>query len=110
MTTTSRPSYGSHVPGHAQAPLPLPGQTQQSNYDYRYEFSETRKVLEEFFKAENEFPDSPPTVTSSQTRNSYTDSIHPGKQYRGHHVSAHVPPETDLDYSLTRLEVSIDKR
>ena len=27
-----------------------------ASYDYRYEFSETRKVLEEFFKAENEFP------------------------------------------------------
>ena len=48
-----------------------------ASYDYRYEFSETRKVLEEFFKAENEFP-----------------------------ASAEPEPRPDLDYSLTRLTSS----
>jgi len=64
-------------------------------YDYRYEFSETRKVLEEFFKAENEYP-----TTSSHTRangsaphESY-NSIHTGK-YRSSQID-------DLDYSLKR--------
>ena len=119
MTTTSssRPSYHSHpaptqLPGHtgqspalAPAPASLPGQ--QSSFDYRYEFSETRKVLEEFFKAENEFPASS-TVPSSQTRNSYTDTIHTvNMQHYTHGPQgiSHVEPETDLDYSLTRLEV-----
>ena len=65
-----RAVVGPRVSGLAYPPV-----TQQESYDYRYEFSETRKVLEEFFKAENEFP------ASSQER-------------RG---------EVDLDYSLTRL-------
>ena len=52
---------------------PSVNQEPDGGYDYRYEFSETRKVLEEFFKAENEFP-------------------------------AGVPAQSDLDYSLTRLD------
>ena len=65
MTTTSRPAY---APG---------------TYDYRYEFSETRKVLEEFFKAEQEFPVS---AVSAVTSSAGQDT-------------------GDLAYSLTRIEV-----
>ena len=108
MTTTSR--QGQSHSGH-------PG---QNSYDYRYEFSETRKVLEEFFKAENEFPAS----SQHQSATVYNDSIHTVNQFRpSNHVqsqdtrvnslvqsqetrvNSHVQhPETDLDYSLTRLE------
>lgn len=111
MTTTSRPQYLSHT--GAPAPAPTSG---TGTYDYRYEFSETRKVLEEFFKAENEFPAASSGVSpGSQARASYTDSssIHPDRKHqqpRGNtcHVSDTnpVPPQDmDLDYSLTRLEV-----
>ena len=111
MTTTSRPQYLSHTGAPAPAPTSGPG-----TYDYRYEFSETRKVLEEFFKAENEFPAQPSSGVSpgSQTRASYTDSsIHPDRKHQPR-VTCHVsdtnpvpPPDMDLDYSLTRLEVNI---
>ena len=103
MATTSRTSY------HNSAPAPIPGQSPtmtpggQTGFDYRYEFSETRKVLEEFFKAENEFPE----ASTDQNRTSYTDSIHTGNQFprsMAGHVSQ-VPQDVDLDYSLTRLEV-----
>ena len=107
MTTTSRPQYLSHT--GAQTPATASG---TGTYDYRYEFSETRKVLEEFFKAENEFPATSSGVSpSSQARASYTDSsIHPDRKHvpRVVHVSdTHPvpPPDMDLDYSLTRLEV-----
>ena len=108
MTTTSRPQYLSHT--GAQTPAPASG---SGTYDYRYEFSETRKVLEEFFKAENEFPAASSGVGSSpgsQARASYTDSsIHPDRTHsRVVHVSDSQPvppPAMDLDYSLTRLEV-----
>ena len=113
MTTTSRPQYLSHTGAPAPAPTSGPG-----TYDYRYEFSETRKVLEEFFKAENEFPAQPSSGVSpgSQTRASYTDSsIHPDRKHQPR-VTCHVsdtnpvpPPDMDLDYSLTRLEVNIVK-
>ena len=73
MTTTSRPAY---APG---------------TYDYRYEFSETRKVLEEFFKAEQEFP-----VTSSAGH--YGSPSQPSQQLPGQDTG-------DLAYSLTRIEV-----
>ena len=65
----------------------LPPGSQDPGYDYRYEFSETRycpsihhpcpeqslfrKVLEEFFKAENEFPAGPSQQQTQQ-------SIHTG--------------------------------
>lgn len=109
MTTTSRPQYLSHT--GAQTPAPASG---SGTYDYRYEFSETRKVLEEFFKAENEFPATSSGVSSSpssQARASYTDSsIHPDRKHQSRvvHVSDTQPvppPAMDLDYSLTRLEV-----
>ena len=79
MTTTSRPAY---APG---------------TYDYRYEFSETRKVLEEFFKAEQEFPVSPvSSVTSSAGH--YGSPSQPSQQLPGQDTG-------DLAYSLTRIEV-----
>ena len=78
------------------------GGPQQNSYDYRYEFSETRKVLEEFFKAENEFPaSSMPQTTSPGTFTN--ESIYSAPQ-RQNHVTQQVPAETDLEYSLTRLE------
>ena len=112
MTTTSR--QGQSHSGH-------PG---QNSYDYRYEFSETRKVLEEFFKAENEFPASVSSSSQHQSAAVYNDSIHTVNQFRpSNHVQSLEPrvnshvqsqetrvnshvqhPETDLDYSLTRLE------
>ena len=58
---------------------PPVSQPDAESYDYRYEFSETRKVLEEFFKAENEFP-----ASSSLEQRGETGG--------------------DLDYSLTRLQ------
>lgn len=67
-----RAVVGPRVSGLAYPPV-----SQEESYDYRYEFSETRKVLEEFFKAENEFP------ASSQERRGESGG--------------------DLDYSLTRL-------
>lgn len=81
----------------SMANLPSAGRTfpPDQGYDYRYEFSETRKVLEEFFKAENEFP-----TTSSQTQANGSapheshNSIHTGK-YRSSQID-------DLDYSLKR--------
>ena len=76
MTTTSRPAY---APG---------------TYDYRYEFSETRKVLEEFFKAEQEFPVS--AVASSAGH--YGSPSQPTQQLPGQDTA-------DLAYSLTRIEV-----
>ena len=109
MTTTSRPQYLSHT--GAQTPAPASG---SGTYDYRYEFSETRKVLEEFFKAENEFPAASSGVSpGSQARPSYTDtSIHPDRKHQPRGPTCHVsdtipvpPPDMDLDYSLTRLEV-----
>ena len=57
------------------ASLSYPAVSEPASYDYRYEFSETRKVLEEFFKAENEFP-----------------------------ASTEPQPRPDLEYSLTRLQ------
>ena len=65
------------APSTARAPGTFPGTVNQQSagFDYRYEFSETRKVLEEFFKAENEFP-----------------------------AGGGEPDPTDLEYSLTRLD------
>ena len=58
------------------------------SYDYRYEFSETRKVLEEFFKAENEFPASTqPDLDYSLTR------LESGSSYVGQRLA---DPELDL--------------
>jgi len=77
----------------------IPPGSQDQSYDYRYEFSETRKVLEEFFKAENEFPasSSPPMGLQQggpglQPQN--PQSIH----------TAYRTPQgaNDLDYSLKR--------
>jgi len=81
----------------SMANLPSAGRTftADQGYDYRYEFSETRKVLEEFFKAENEYP-----TTSNKTRSNggntheSHNSIHTGK-YRNSQID-------DLDYSLKR--------
>ena len=68
--------------GQRVSSLGYPPVTDQSaGYDYRYEFSETRKVLEEFFKAENEFP------ASSSLE-----------------ISQELSSGQDLDYSLTRLQ------
>lgn len=111
MTTTSRAQYHSH-PG-APAPAPTSG---TGSYDYRYEFSETRKVLEEFFKAESEFPAASSGVSpgqGGQPRINYTDNIHPERKHptRVTHVSdTHTVPPPDLEYSLTRLEVHVITR
>jgi len=65
-------------------------------YDYRYEFSETRKVLEEFFKAENEYPVAPSTARANGSGGHEShNNIHTGK-YRTSQV------EPDLEYSLKR--------
>ena len=70
--------------------------------------------MEEFFKAENEFPAASSGVSpGSQARSSYTDtSIHPDRKHQPRGPTCHVsdtipvpPPDMDLDYSLTRLEV-----
>ena len=79
MTTTSRPAY---APG---------------TYDYRYEFSETRKVLEEFFKAEQEFPVSAVSAVTSSAGH-YGSPSQPSQQLPGQDTG-------DLAYSLTRIEV-----
>ena len=66
---------------------PYPGLSQQpGGYDYRYEFSETRKVLEEFFKAENEFP-AQPDLDYSLTR------LDSGSSYVGQRLA---DPDLDL--------------
>ena len=79
MTTTSRPAY---APG---------------TYDYRYEFSETRKVLEEFFKAEQEFPVTAVSPVTSSAGH-YGSPSQPSQQLPGQDTG-------DLAYSLTRIEV-----
>lgn len=68
----------------------LPPVVPDNSYDYRYEFSETRKVLEEFFKAETEYPVKAPAVTASGS-----PSIHSVPVSSTEFVE-------DLDYSLKR--------
>jgi len=68
----------------------LPPVVPDNSYDYRYEFSETRKVLEEFFKAETEFPVKTPAVSSGGS-----PSIHSVPVAGTEFVE-------DLDYSLKR--------
>jgi hypothetical protein len=41
----------------------------------RYEFSETRKVLEEFFKAEEEFPLGSTAASVDSTQNSFRGQL-----------------------------------
>ena len=77
---------------------PYPGLSQQpGGYDYRYEFSETRKVLEEFFKAEQEFPVSAVSAVTSSAGH-YGSPSQPSQQLPGQDTG-------DLAYSLTRIEV-----
>ena len=79
--------------GQRVSSLGYPPVTDQSaGYDYRYEFSETRKVLEEFFKAENEFPASS-SLEISQELSSGQDLDY-----------SLTSSGQDLDYSLTRLQ------
>lgn len=94
MAATSR---AAQLQSHQGAP-------QQNSYDYRYEFSETRKVLEEFFKAENEFPAS--SMPSASSPGAYTSESIYSAPPRQNHVSQQATSlmESDLDYSLTRLE------
>merc|ERR1719397_1842418 len=90
----------------------IPAGTQDQSYDYRYEFSETRKVLEEFFKAENEFPasSSPPMGLSSPPLGLSNPPMGlqpsppgpPHTQQSIHTAYRSSQGGADLDYSLKR--------
>ena len=65
----------------------------KSDYDFRYEFSETRKVLDEFFnKAEAEYP---PSEASSSVKNEPGSKATPQAGNQGDSFS-------DLNYTLRR--------
>merc|ERR1719397_1285203 len=83
----------------------IPAGTQDQSYDYRYEFSETRKVLEEFFKAENEFPasSSPPLGLSNPPMGLQTSPTAPPHTQQSIHTAYRSSQGgADLDYSLKR--------
>merc|ERR1719400_2522420 len=77
----------------------IPPGSQDQSYDYRYEFSETRKVLEEFFKAENEFPASSSPPMGLQQGGPGLQPHNP----QSIHTAYRTPQgANDLDYSLKR--------
>ena len=99
---------GSNVNKPTSPSSTVPSKITKSDFDFRYEFSETRKVLDEFFnKAENEFPDHTNTDLSI-TKCNETELINVVHDTRDHGVNAaqeegRTSEFNDLNYTLRRF-------
>ena len=68
--------------------MPIPLLNQKSDFDFRYEFSETRKVLDEFFnKAENEFPSETSNANSHIIKSNEAELMNLGSDRPNHVIS-----------------------
>ena len=91
--------------------MPIPLLNQKSDFDFRYEFSETRKVLDEFFnKAENEFPSETSNANSHIIKSNEAELMNLGSDRPNHvisepyNVNERTPGEfNDLNYTLRRF-------
>ena len=93
------------------ASMPISALNQKSDFDFRYEFSETRKVLDEFFnKAENEFPSEMSNANSHIIKSNEAELMNLGSDRPNHvisepcNVNERTPGEfNDLNYTLRRF-------